>query len=125
MGSIWLGQVVSAHPSPPSTSSNHRHRRSSICPLQCARDPVASGFSLLNVLSLFPLADVAGNRISRICTASLPGEGVGPGGDAAQYAMMSSDETGQRVGPGGDAAQYAMMSSDGAKVGHQTHPNLA
>ncbi|EJK65840.1 hypothetical protein THAOC_13264 [Thalassiosira oceanica] len=43
--------------------------------------------------SHFPLADVNGNRISRIRTAPPPGEGDGPGGVAARFAMVSSVET--------------------------------
>ncbi|EJK50748.1 hypothetical protein THAOC_30160, partial [Thalassiosira oceanica] len=44
-------------------------------------------------VSLLRAADVAGNRISRNRTAPHPGEGDGPGGYAARFAMMSSVET--------------------------------
>ncbi|EJK50937.1 hypothetical protein THAOC_29949, partial [Thalassiosira oceanica] len=68
------------------------HRRSSICRLRCARDPVTSGFFLSRV-SLLQAADVAGNRLSpnraddgnreRYCLVP----------SSARFGDMSSDET--------------------------------
>ncbi|EJK69864.1 hypothetical protein THAOC_08840, partial [Thalassiosira oceanica] len=67
------------------------HRRSSICPLRCARDPVTSSFS--GVACHFrgpPSPETEYRGFGRPFPLA---EGDGPGGGAARFAMMSSVET--------------------------------
>ncbi|EJK52726.1 hypothetical protein THAOC_27969 [Thalassiosira oceanica] len=69
------------------------HRRSSICPLRCARDPVMSSFS--GVVSHFCGLPTSPETEYRGFGRPLPlaeGGGDGPGGGAARFAMMSSVE---------------------------------
>ncbi|EJK65195.1 hypothetical protein THAOC_13977, partial [Thalassiosira oceanica] len=69
------------------------HRRSSICPLRCARDPVTSSFSGVACHFCGPPTSPETEYLPRIRTAPPPGGGDGPGGGAARFAMMSSVET--------------------------------
>ncbi|EJK67244.1 hypothetical protein THAOC_11752 [Thalassiosira oceanica] len=68
------------------------HRRSSICPLRCARDPVTSSFS--GVACHFCGPPTLPETEYRGFGRPLPlAGGDGPGGGAARFAMMSSVET--------------------------------
>ncbi|EJK64768.1 hypothetical protein THAOC_14462 [Thalassiosira oceanica] len=69
------------------------HRRSSICPLRCARDPVTSSFSGVACHFCGPPTSPETEYRGFGRPLPLPGGGDGPGGGAARFAMMSSVET--------------------------------